>query len=116
MLLVAAMAVLRPEAFVRLDHTVYDVMMRAIGTRPPSDRITIVDIDERSLTTVGQWPWRRDLVAELIERLRSAGAEVVALDMIFAEPDRYAPARPGYEATAPTETDSVLAARSRAAA
>ena len=38
-------------AFVRLDHTVYDVMMRAVGTSPPSDRITIVDIDERSLST-----------------------------------------------------------------
>lgn len=108
-LLVAAMTVLRPEAFVRLDHTVYDVMMRAIGTLPPSDRITIVDIDERSLTTVGQWPWRRDLVAELIERLRSAGAAVVALDVMFAEPDRYAPARPDSDATAPTETDNVLA-------
>ena len=88
---VAVLAVLRPEAFVRLDHTAYDAMLRAAGTSPPSDSITIVDIDERSLSTVGQWPWRRDLVATLIERLRAGGAAVVALDIMLAEPDRYAP-------------------------
>ena len=106
---VAALAVVRPEAFVRLDHTVYDVMLRSAGTAPPSDRITIVDIDERSLSTVGQWPWRRDVVATLIERLRSSGAAVIALDMMFSEPDRYAPAQADADRTAPTETDMVLA-------
>src|SRR5829696_1435463 len=106
---VAALAVVRPEGFLRLDHTVYDVMVRAAGTSPPSDRITIVDIDERSLSTVGQWPWRRDLVATLIERLRAGGAAVVALDMMFAEPDRYAPSRSDSDATAPTDTDMILA-------
>jgi HD-GYP domain-containing protein (c-di-GMP phosphodiesterase class II) len=106
---VAALAVVRPEAFVRLDHTVYDVMLRSAGTSPPSDRITIVDIDERSLSTVGQWPWRRDLVATLIERLRSGGASVIALDMMFAEPDRYAPAPSDANPAAPTDTDMVLA-------
>ena len=106
---VAVLAVLRPEAFVRLDHTVYDAMLRAAGTSPPSDPITIVDIDERSLSTVGQWPWRRDLVATLIERLRAGGAAVVALDIMFAEPDRYAPSRSDSDPTAPTDTDLVLA-------
>ena len=106
---VAALAIVRPEAFVRLDHTIYDVMLRSAGTSPPSERITIVDIDERSLSTVGQWPWRRDLVATLIERLRSGGAAVIALDMMFAEPDRYAPSQSDVDPTAPTDTDMVLA-------
>ena len=108
-LVVAALAMTRPEAFVRLDHTVYDVMLRSAGTAPPSGRITIVDIDERSLSTIGQWPWRRDLVATLIERLREAGAAVIALDMIFPEPDRYAPTRLDADAMSPTATDQALA-------
>ena len=108
-LVVAALAVTRPDAFVRLDHTVYDMMLRAAGTSPPSDRITIIDVDERSLSTIGQWPWRRDLIASLIERLREAGAAVIALDMIFPEPDRYAPAKSDTDAMAPTETDKALA-------
>ena len=108
-LVVASLAVVRPDAFVRLDHTVYDMLLRAAGTSPPSGRITIIDVDERSLATVGQWPWRRDLVATLVERIRSAGAAVVALDVMFAEPDGYAPIRPHRDATAPTETDQILA-------
>ena len=49
----------------------------------------IVDIDDRSLTSVGQWPWRRDVIGELISRLRDLGAATVALDIMFAEPDRF---------------------------
>jgi adenylate cyclase len=47
-------------------------------------------VDDRSLSAIGQWPWRRDVVGQLIARLRDAGASVIALDIIFAEYDRYA--------------------------
>jgi HD-GYP domain-containing protein (c-di-GMP phosphodiesterase class II) len=46
-------------------------------------------VDERSLSAIGQWPWRRDLIGDLIARLREMGAATIALDMVFAEPDRY---------------------------
>ena len=49
----------------------------------------IVDVDERSLSAIGQWPWRRDVIGDLIGRLRDLGASTVALDVIFAESDRY---------------------------
>ena len=39
----------------------------------------------KSLASIGQWPWRRDLVGRLVSRLRDAGAAAVALDIIFAE-------------------------------
>jgi adenylate cyclase len=48
----------------------------------------IVDVDERSLSTIGQWPWRRDVMGSLIARLREMGAATIALDIVFAEPDR----------------------------
>jgi CHASE2 domain-containing sensor protein len=63
--------------------------VRATPTRTPGGRIVIVDIDDRSLTAIGQWPWRRDVIGQLISRLRDLGASTVALDLIFAEPDRY---------------------------
>ena len=82
------LAVYRPSVVVRLDDGVYDHVLRWAGTTPPRGGVVIVDIDERSLATHGQWPWRRDLIARLVARLRDAGASVVALDIIFAEPDR----------------------------
>ena len=83
------LAVFPPALFSRLDNAAYDILLRSISTRPLSGRVVIVDVDERSLTTIGQWPWRRDRIGELIDHLRNLGAAVVALDMVFAEPDRY---------------------------
>jgi adenylate cyclase len=88
--IVAAVAAVFPPTFLpRLDTAAYDILVRSARTRPPSGRVVIVDVDERSLSTIGQWPWRRDLIGELIARLRNMGAATVALDMVFAEPDRY---------------------------
>ncbi|HEY6633435.1 MAG TPA: adenylate/guanylate cyclase domain-containing protein, partial [Rhizobiaceae bacterium] len=53
----------------------------------------IVDIDEKSLEQVGQWPWPRSEVARLIDRLTEMGAIVVGFDVVFAEPDRLSPDR-----------------------
>jgi adenylate cyclase len=88
-LMAAVMAVSRPRVFVNLDNAVYDIVSRATRPTSPDSRIVIVDIDERSLSTVGQWPWRRDLVARLVERLRERGVSLIAFDIIFAEVDRY---------------------------
>ena len=88
--LVAAVLSLYRPAFLRnWEYGAYDTVLRATPTRPPDGRIVIVDIDDRSLTTVGQWPWRRDVVGQLVSRLRDLGAATVALDIIFAEPDRF---------------------------
>jgi adenylate cyclase len=52
----------------------------------------IVDIDEKSLGKLGQWPWPRTRVAELINKLTEAGAAAIGFDIVFAEPDRLSPA------------------------
>ena len=54
--------------------------------------VVIVDIDEASLKEIGQWPWPRTVVADLVNRLREAGAAAIGFDVIFAEPDRMSPA------------------------
>jgi HD-GYP domain-containing protein (c-di-GMP phosphodiesterase class II) len=86
--LTAIFAVYRPAFIPRLDDSVYDVVMRSSIIQPPGKRVVIVDIDERSLLELGQWPWRRDVIGELITRLREMGASVIGLDIIFAETDR----------------------------
>ena len=66
------------DNFQRLDPEPYD----------PSQPIRIVDIDEKSLSIIGQWPWPRTTVRDLLLALTSKGAAVVAFDVLFAEPDR----------------------------
>ena len=69
----------------RIDLVLYDALL--VVNRPaPSGEIALVVIDERSLQQLGRWPWPRALHADLLDRLREAGARAVALQIIFAEP------------------------------
>lgn len=61
--------------------------------RPENRPVAVVDIDEASLAALGQWPWSRVTVAEIVANLFNAGAAVVAFDIVFAEPDRLSPAK-----------------------
>jgi adenylate cyclase len=54
--------------------------------------VVIADIDEASLKEIGQWPWPRTIVADLVTKLRELGAVAVGFDIVFAEPDRLSPA------------------------
>jgi adenylate cyclase len=53
--------------------------------------VVIADIDEASLKEVGQWPWPRTTVADLVTRLSQAGAVAIGFDIIFPELDRMSP-------------------------
>ena len=53
-----------------------------------SQDVAIVEIDERAIEQYGQWPWKRDVIADVIWRLREAGAGVIVLPILFSEPDR----------------------------
>ena len=83
-----ALALFRPSFLTPIEYRTYDTLVRSAGTRPHSGGVVIVDVDEKSLSAIGQWPWRRDVIARLITRLREMGASAVALDIIFPEADR----------------------------
>ena len=50
--------------------------------------VRVVEIDEESLKQLGQWPWPRERVAELVDKLKNAGAAAIAFDFLFSEKDR----------------------------
>ena len=53
-----------------------------------SKDIVIVEIDEKSIEAYGQWPWPRDYLAQTIDYLRSQGAGLIIMPILFAEEDR----------------------------
>ena len=83
--------VVAPNLLDRLSLIAFDLYQRALPRAPGSSPVRIVDIDDASLATIGQWPWPRTIVAQLVDRLAAAGAAVVAFDIDFAEPDRTSP-------------------------
>ncbi|HTV89265.1 MAG TPA: CHASE2 domain-containing protein, partial [Stellaceae bacterium] len=91
LLLALGARVAAPELLDRLMLISFDLYQR-IAPRPAGDgAVRIVDIDNASLKQYGQWPWPRGLDAQLIDKLHEAGAAVVALDIVFSEPDRTSP-------------------------
>jgi adenylate cyclase len=74
-----------------MRNTVFDQYQRWHPRSYQTVPVRIIDIDEESLKRLGQWPWPRTRVAELIERLQTAGAAAIGLDIVFAEPDRTSP-------------------------
>lgn len=55
--------------------------------------VVIIDIDEKSLARIGQWPWSRAVLARLVDRIGEAGATAIGFDIVFPEPDRLSPPR-----------------------
>jgi adenylate cyclase len=63
-------------------------------TEPRADAkipVVIVDIDDESLRQVGQWPWPRDILGHLVDKLREGQVGIIAFDVTFPEADRAAP-------------------------
>jgi len=80
-----------PQTFFSLDSKLRDFMFTIRGELPKSDNVVIIDIDNKSLKEIGQWPWSRNTIAKLITHLRDAQVGVIGLDMVFAEKDRTSP-------------------------
>jgi len=66
----------------------YQVIEPRVKTIRP---VTIVEIDEKSLAKLGQWPWPRTYLADMVTNLTNLGAAAIAFDVVFSEPDRLNP-------------------------
>ena len=67
-------------------------MFQLIDPRQKAARpVVIVDIDDKSLAKLGQWPWPRTRIADLIQNLTNSGAVAIGFDVVFSEPDRLNP-------------------------
>ncbi|MBX4957377.1 CHASE2 domain-containing protein [Rhizobium lentis] len=85
--LIAISLLSRLPAWSLLELRSFDYLSTVDDPRPPQGGPVIVAIDEPSLADINaQWPWPRSLHAELINQLRAAGARVIGLDIIMAEP------------------------------
>jgi serine/threonine-protein kinase len=68
-----------------LERFAYDWGVRA-STRTPSDRISVIAIDKRSIDNIGRWPWSREVHAKMIDSLAGAKPKVIGYTVFFSEP------------------------------
>ena len=72
--------------FANLEGKTVDFRFDIRGTERPGSEVVLVTIDEKSIKGLGRWPWDRDKIAKVIDILDGYGAKVIALDIVFAEP------------------------------
>ncbi len=81
-----------PRPLEELRVRTFDLYQVLRPREQTSRPVAIVDIDEDSLKAIGQWPWPRTTIADLITRITELGAVTTGFDIVFAEPDRMSPA------------------------
>ncbi len=87
-LCLAVLGALRVAPLARLDHPLLDTLQRVGASGEPARHTVVIDIDDVSLSAVGQWPWPRYRVAALLQRIQAEEPAAIALDILFPEPDR----------------------------
>ena len=95
LLLLFALVPLRlanPRPLQELRLRTFDLFQVLRPREQTSRPVVIVDIDEASLKSIGQWPWPRTTIADLVTRITQLGGIAIGFDVIFAEPDRMSPA------------------------
>ena len=87
----AALRIADPAPVEEIRVRTFDTFQRIDPRVKTARPVTIVDIDEASLAKLGQFPWPRTRIADLITGLTKLGAVVIAFDIVFSEPDRLNP-------------------------
>lgn len=88
-----ALVLIDPLVLQAFRHHGFDQYQRWQPRVYDSVPVRIVDIDEESLKRIGQWPWPRTRLAQLVEQLDRQGTAAIGFDVVFAEPDRTSPRR-----------------------
>lgn len=72
-------------------EALFDQYQRQMPRARTSEPVIVVGIDSQSLVKHGQWPWSRDLVAQLVNKIQTGKPLALGIDIVFAERDRYSP-------------------------
>jgi adenylate cyclase len=71
---------------VRLENETLDLRFRLRPPHTPPVPIVVVEIDDASIAGIGRWPWSRQVLAHLLDRIIVAAPKVICLDLLFTEP------------------------------
>ena len=92
-LALAALALVNFDAtpLLSLRNAQFDRYQRQMPRERAAEPVIVVGIDSQSLVKFGQWPWSRDIMAELTTRILAGEPHALGIDIVFAEPDRFSP-------------------------
>ncbi len=81
-----ALAIMKPAGLAQFELKSLDFRFMARGNITPDPRVAIIAVDDDALSEIGRWPWSRDKIAEVVDKvLGKYGAKALGFDMVFSE-------------------------------
>ncbi|MDQ7004304.1 MAG: CHASE2 domain-containing protein [Ghiorsea sp.] len=81
-----SLAIIKPAAIAQFELKSLDFRFLARGELEPDPRVAIIAVDDNALSEIGRWPWSRDKIAEVVDKvLGQYGAKALGFDMVFSE-------------------------------
>ncbi len=105
-----AVRVVDPGPVAALRSAAFDLFQQIKPRAYQPLPVAVVDIDDASLAELGQWPWPRNMLADLVDAAMAQGAAGLAFDILFAEPDRLSPDRLAAGRALPAQLRAEIAA------
>jgi adenylate cyclase len=78
-----------------VNDKITDIFFNSKKDNEIGTNIVVIDIDEKSLSEVGQWPWSRNIMGQLIENLNTLSPSCIGYGIVFSEEDRTSPSQLG---------------------
>jgi len=91
LVVLAALLWLQPPFVVRQQQGWFDATQRILPRRANELPVTIVEVDQKSLAALGQWPWPRTVLAQLVREIQKEKPRAIGLDILMSETDRSSP-------------------------
>ncbi|NOQ34986.1 MAG: CHASE2 domain-containing protein [Methylococcaceae bacterium] len=104
------MQVYTPDFVIKTRNASYDLFQNLYPREYQEAPVKIIAIDNESLEKIGQFPWSRLVIVDIVEKLTALGAKVLVFDMMFSEKDRTSPAQIAKHLTEYPQLSSELAA------
>ena len=87
-ILITGLMLLNLSPINALEDRLLDYRFKIRGAVKPPEDIIIAAIDEKSIDRLGRWPWDRDIMADVVKKLKGLGVRIIVFDIIFSEAEK----------------------------
>ena len=91
LILLISLKTFNPNFIKSISYLSFDLYQKIIPLNKQDSEVIIIDIDEKSLGTFGQFPWSRSVFAKIIENVNQANPKAIGFDVFFSEKDKQSP-------------------------
>ncbi len=84
--LIAFIALSLTETGLKFEYNMYDTLLALKPAPAERDDVLLIDIDDRAIEEIGAWPWTRDILADVLIRMRELGGKAVVFDIEYLTP------------------------------